>query len=92
MNKTELEKAKAAAEFEFYESIAKLIVDSPAVSLADLRKQHGKATRNHLLPNVDGPEDVPCTSESRKGITGIQNQYFLIQGPSQSPTQKGNDN
>jgi hypothetical protein len=41
MNKTELEKAKAAAEFEFYESIAKLIVDSPAVSLADLRKQHG---------------------------------------------------
>ena len=41
MNKTELGKAKAAAEFEFYESIAKLIVDNPDVSLADLRKQHG---------------------------------------------------
>jgi hypothetical protein len=41
MNKTELEKAKAAAEFEFYESIAKLIVDNPEVSLAKLRKQHG---------------------------------------------------
>lgn len=41
MNKTELEKAKAAAEVEFYESIAKLIVDNPTVSLADLRKQHG---------------------------------------------------
>jgi hypothetical protein len=41
MNKTELEKAKAAAEFEFYESIAKLIVDNPTVSLADLCKQHG---------------------------------------------------
>jgi hypothetical protein len=41
MNKTELEKAKAAAEVEFYESIAKLIVDNPAVSLAELRKLHG---------------------------------------------------
>jgi hypothetical protein len=41
MNKTELEEAKAAAEVEFYESIAKLIVDSPTVSLAELRKLHG---------------------------------------------------
>jgi len=41
MNKTELEKAKAAAEVEFYESIAKLIVDNPTVSLAELRNQHG---------------------------------------------------
>ena len=41
MNKTELEKAKAAAEFEFYESIAKLIVDNPTLSLAALRKRHG---------------------------------------------------
>jgi hypothetical protein len=41
MNKTELGEAKAAAEFEFYESIARIIVDNPEVSLADLRKQHG---------------------------------------------------
>jgi hypothetical protein len=41
MNRTELEKAVAAKEFEFYESIARLIVDNPAVRLADLRKQHG---------------------------------------------------
>jgi hypothetical protein len=40
MNKTELEKAKAAAEVAFYESIAKLIVDNPTISLAALREQH----------------------------------------------------
>jgi hypothetical protein len=41
MNKTELTKAFADAEFAFYESIAKLIVDNPTVSLAKLRNQHG---------------------------------------------------
>ena len=41
MNKAELKQAFDDAKFSFYESIAKLIVDSPAVSLADLRKQHG---------------------------------------------------
>lgn len=41
MNKTELRKAFADAEFAFYESIAKLIVDNPTVSLAKLCNQHG---------------------------------------------------
>jgi hypothetical protein len=41
MNKAELRKAFDDAKFSFYESIAKLIVDNPTVSLAELRKQHG---------------------------------------------------
>jgi len=41
MNKAELTKALDNAKFSFYESIAKLIVDNPAVSLAELRKLHG---------------------------------------------------
>jgi hypothetical protein len=41
MNKADLKKAHAEAEFRYYESIAKLIVDNPTNSLADLRKQHG---------------------------------------------------
>jgi hypothetical protein len=41
MNKAKLKKAFDDAKFSFYESIAKLIVDNPTVSLADLRKQHG---------------------------------------------------
>jgi hypothetical protein len=41
MNKADLKKAFADAEFAFYESIAKLIADNPAVSLAELRKRHG---------------------------------------------------
>lgn len=39
MNKADLKKAFDDAEFAFYESIAKLIVDNPDVSLAELRKQ-----------------------------------------------------
>jgi hypothetical protein len=41
MNKVELQKAFDDAKFSFYESIAKMIVDNPTVSLAVLRKQHG---------------------------------------------------
>jgi hypothetical protein len=41
MNRTELDKAIAAKEFEYLESIAKLIADNPTVTLADLRQQHG---------------------------------------------------
>lgn len=41
MNREILNKAIDSAKFSYYESIAKLIVDNPAVSLADLRKQHG---------------------------------------------------
>jgi hypothetical protein len=41
MNKAELKKTFDDAKFSFYESIAKLIVDNPTVSLAGLRKQHG---------------------------------------------------
>ena len=41
MNRDTLTKAIDSAKFSYYESIAKLIVDNPAVSLADLRKQHG---------------------------------------------------
>jgi hypothetical protein len=41
MDKADLKKVFADAEFSFYESIAKLIVDNPTVSLAELRKQHG---------------------------------------------------
>lgn len=41
MNKSSLKKARADAEFRYYKSIAKLIVDNPAVSLAELRKAHG---------------------------------------------------
>jgi hypothetical protein len=40
MNQAELKKALDAKRFEYYESIAALIVDNPTVSLADLRKQH----------------------------------------------------
>lgn len=40
MNKEILNKAIDSAKFSYYESIAKLIVDNPAVSLADLRKRH----------------------------------------------------
>jgi hypothetical protein len=38
MNKSDLQKAYANAEFAFYE--AKLIVDNPIVTLAELCKQH----------------------------------------------------
>jgi hypothetical protein len=41
MTKADLQKAYADVEFAFYESIAKLIVDNPGVTLAGLRKQHG---------------------------------------------------
>jgi len=41
MNKADLKKAFADAEFSFYESIAKLIVGNPTVSLAALREKHG---------------------------------------------------
>jgi hypothetical protein len=41
MNKADLAEAFADAEFAFYESIAKLIVDNPDVLLADLREKHG---------------------------------------------------
>jgi hypothetical protein len=41
MNKADLAEAFADAEFAFYESIAKLMVDNPDVSLADLREKHG---------------------------------------------------
>lgn len=41
MNREILNKAIDDARFSYYESIAKLIVDNPAVSLAGLRKQHG---------------------------------------------------
>jgi hypothetical protein len=40
MNRDSLNKAIDSAKFSYYESIAKLIVDNPAISLADLRKQH----------------------------------------------------
>jgi hypothetical protein len=41
MNRTELDKAIAAKEFEYLESIAKLVADNPTVKLADLRQQYG---------------------------------------------------
>lgn len=41
MNKAELKKAFDDAKVSFYESIAKLIVDNPTVSLATLREEHG---------------------------------------------------
>lgn len=41
MSKSDLKKARADTEFTYYESIAKLIVDAPTVSLAELRKAHG---------------------------------------------------
>jgi hypothetical protein len=41
MNREILNKAIDSAKFSYFESIAKLIVDNPAISLADLRKQHG---------------------------------------------------
>ena len=41
MNKAESKKAFDDAKFSFYESIAKLIVDNPTLSLAALRKRHG---------------------------------------------------
>jgi hypothetical protein len=41
MNKAELKKALDNAKFSFYESIAKLIVNNPTVSLATLRKRYG---------------------------------------------------
>lgn len=41
MNKAEVKKAFDDAKFSFYESIAKLIVDNPTISLAALREQHG---------------------------------------------------
>lgn len=41
MNKAELKKAFDDAKFSFYEYSAKLIVDNPTVSLADLRMRHG---------------------------------------------------
>jgi hypothetical protein len=41
MNKAELKQAFDDAKFSFYESIAKLIVDNPTLSLAALRKRHG---------------------------------------------------
>ena len=40
MNKSDLKKARADAEFTYYESIAKLIVDNPCISLAELRRVH----------------------------------------------------
>jgi hypothetical protein len=41
MDRAELKKAMDAKRFEYYERIAKLIVDNKEVSLADLRRQHG---------------------------------------------------
>jgi hypothetical protein len=41
MNRDSLNKAIDSAKFSYYESIAKLIVDNPTVSLADLRVKHG---------------------------------------------------
>jgi hypothetical protein len=41
MNKAELKRAFDDAKLSFYESIAKLIVDNPTVSLAELRRLHG---------------------------------------------------
>jgi hypothetical protein len=41
MNRETLNKAIDDAKFSFYESIAKLIVDNPTVTLAELRRQHG---------------------------------------------------
>jgi hypothetical protein len=41
MNRNSLTKAIDSAKFSYYESIVRLIVDNPGVSLADLRKQHG---------------------------------------------------
>jgi len=40
MNRDALKKAIDHARFEYLEGIAKLITENPAVSLADLRKQH----------------------------------------------------
>lgn len=41
MDRAELKKAMDSKRFEYYERIAKLIVDNKEVSLADLRRQHG---------------------------------------------------
>jgi len=41
VSKADLKKARADAEFWHYESIAKLIVDNPCISLAELRRIHG---------------------------------------------------
>ena len=41
MNRDSLNKAIDSAKFSYYESIAKLIVENPAVKLADLRRQYG---------------------------------------------------
>jgi hypothetical protein len=40
MSRDSLTKAITDAKFNYYESIAKLIVDNPTVSLAALRQQH----------------------------------------------------
>jgi hypothetical protein len=40
MNRDSLTKAIDSAKFSYYEGIARLIVENPTVSLADLRKQH----------------------------------------------------
>jgi hypothetical protein len=40
MNRDCRDKAIADAEFAYYESIARLIVDNPTVTLSDLRRQH----------------------------------------------------
>lgn len=41
MDRAELKKAMDAKRLEYYQWIAKLIVDNEEVSLADLRRQHG---------------------------------------------------
>ncbi len=41
MNRDQLEEAIATERFEYYRSIAKLILDNPELSLEELRSKHG---------------------------------------------------
>lgn len=41
MNRDQLEEAIATERFEYYRSIAKLILDNPELSLEELRWKHG---------------------------------------------------
>ena len=41
MNRDSLNKAIDSARFSYYEGIARIIVDTPTVSLPDLRVKHG---------------------------------------------------
>jgi hypothetical protein len=77
MNRESLNKTIDGAKFSYYESIAKLIVDNPTVSLSDLRRLHSithhemwKAQEMFHVRRKTGQGSLACRKANTNSFNG----------------------